>query len=66
MAAKSAKGSKRNPLTLADMPFKVQRTANYWVELEGELAMTGRVVAGEVLSFEIKPSPRQRVVGTIA
>ena len=66
MAGKAPKGSKRNPLTLADMPYRVTRAANYWVELEGHLKMSGRVEPGEILSFEINPQPGHRVVGEIA
>lgn len=60
------KGSKRNPLLVTDMPFRVPRTANYWVELEGDLVMSGRVEMGEILSLEINPSRDHRVVGEIA
>lgn len=66
MAAKPPKGSKRNPLVVTDMPFRVERAANYWVEIEGSLAMSGRVEAGEILSLEINPQPSHRVVGEIA
>lgn len=66
MAAKPAKGTKRNPLQVTDLPYPAPRTANYWVEFEGEFALSGRVIEGELISLEINPSPMHRVVGRMA
>lgn len=65
MAARPAKGSKRNPLVEEDFPFRVDRAANYWVKISGRTIMLPRSQKGQKLTLEINPTAAHDVLAEV-